>query len=136
MSEKFVPVKIHIKERPQDFGRFKAEWTPTLILMEPDATERYRFEGYLPVDDFLAQLRFGLAKAAFSRSQFLEAESAYRSLAGEYPKCEIAPEAIYWAGVSAYKADGNAEHLTKTGQELRAKYPQSDWTKKSSVWIH
>jgi hypothetical protein len=77
VTEHFVPVKIYIKERPQDFGRFKAEWTPTLILTEADGTERHRVVGFLPADDFLAQLYLGLAKAAFSRGQFVEAEAAF-----------------------------------------------------------
>ncbi len=135
ITENFIPVKIHIKERPQDFGRFKAEWTPTEIVAEPDGTERYRFEGFLPIDDFLAKLQIGLAKAAFSRGQFAEAENAFRALASKYPLGETAPEAVYWAGVSAYKATGSGEALQKTGLELHAKYPQSDWAKKGSVWI-
>lgn len=78
MNENFVPVKIHVKERPRDFARFKAEWTPTLILAEPDGTERHRLAGYLPADDFLAQLQLGLARAAFSRGRFKEANPRSR----------------------------------------------------------
>ena len=62
ISERFIPIKIHIKERPEDFQRFKADWTPTLIIAEPDGTERYRFSGFLPADDFLAQLVFVLLR--------------------------------------------------------------------------
>ncbi len=91
VGEHFVPVKIHVKERPQDFGRFKAEWTPTIIVAEADGTERHRYVGYLPAEDFLAQLELGLAKAAFSRGQFDKAQRAFRDLASRYPKAEAAP---------------------------------------------
>ena len=106
-----------------------------MILAEPDATERFRFSGFLPSADFLAQLKMGLGKAAFSRGQYSDAERIFRALADEYPKAESAPEAVYWAGVSAYKADGNPSHLRETGIALRDKYPQSDWAKKGSVWV-
>ena len=128
-------MKIHIKERPQDFGRFKAEWTPTVIVAESDGTERYRFVGYLPAEDFLAQLHLGTAKAAFSRGQLEDARSSFRALAERYPQTEAAPEAIYWSAVSAAKATGKPEFLQQAGAELREKYPQSDWAKKGSVWV-
>ncbi len=135
ISEHFVPVKIHIKERPQDFGRFKAEWTPTLIVAEPDGTERHRSVGFLPADDLLAQLDLGLGKAAFSRGQFQQAREAFQSVVEHYPQADAAPEAVYWAGVSAYKASGSADSLKQAAIQLRQKYPQSEWTKKASVWV-
>ena len=129
-------MKIHIKERPKDFERFKAEWTPTEIIAEPDGTERYRFSGFLPADDFLAQLRLGLAKAAFSRGDYGAAARGFRALAEAYPGSESAPEAVYWAGVSDYKATGKPGPLQEAGKELQAKYPDSSWAKKGSVWLH
>jgi tetratricopeptide (TPR) repeat protein len=135
INDRFVPVKIHIKERPQDFGRFKAEWTPTLILAEPDGTERHRLVGYLPADDFLAQIELGLAKAAFGRGQFDQARTAFLAIAEKYPKTDAAPEAVYWAAVSGYKASGNPEFLKKAGEQLRDKWPNGEWAKKSSVWV-
>ena len=136
ITENFIPVKIHIKERPKDFERFGAQWTPTVIVAESDGTERYRFEGYLPADDFLAQLEVGLAKAAFARGQFAEAQHLFRRVADEHPKSEVAPEAVYWTGVSAYKASGKPEPLGEAGAELKRKYPDSSWAKKGSVWLH
>jgi len=136
IAQHFIPVKIHIKEKPQDFQRFKAEWTPTLILAEPDGTERFRFSGFLPADDFLAELQLGLGKAAFSRGQFEEAKRDFDAVAKDHPQSDSAPEAIYWAGVSAYKQSGKPDPLKQAGEELRKKYPASEWAKKSSVWLN
>jgi hypothetical protein len=135
VSSNFVPVKIHIKERLKDFGRFRAEWTPTVIITEPDGTERHRSVGYLPADDFLAELQLGLAKAAFSRGEYNKSQQAYDSIVQQHPRTETAPEALYWSAVSAYKATGNGEFLTQGGKQLQNKYPQSDWAKKGSVWV-
>lgn len=90
----------------------------------------------MPVGDFLSQLQLGLAKAAFGRGDLGQAEQRFREVASEHPESEAAPEAIYWAGVSAYKASGKPDPLGKAAAELKEKYPASTWTKKSSVWLH
>lgn len=134
IQENFVPVKIHIKENPKGFERFGAQWTPTMIVADSNGTERYRFEGYLPVDDFLAQLDLGLAKSAFANQNWSEAERRFREVADGFPKTESAAEAIYWAGVSRYKASGDAAALHETAEAVRSRYPESQWAKKASVW--
>ncbi len=135
MNEHFVPVKIHIKERKQDFGRFKVEWTPTLVLSEADGTERYRFEGYLPPEEFAARIQLGLAKAAFGRGEFEHAHRAFETVVSRFVRTDAVPEAIYWSGVSQYKATGKPEFLKEAGLKLKQKYPQSEWAKKGSVWV-
>ena len=55
ISSNFIPDRAHVKEQQDVFARFGAEWTPTVLILEPDGTERHRFEGFLPKDDFLAQ---------------------------------------------------------------------------------
>jgi hypothetical protein len=127
-------VTIHVKENPQGFQRFGVQWTPTIIIADPSGTERYRFEGYLPVEEFLPQLEFGLGKVAFATSKWQEAERRFREVAEQYPKSDIAPEALYWAGVSKYKASGDASALAATATALQSQYPDSIWTKKASVW--
>jgi len=78
----------------------------------------------------------GLGKAAFSRGQFEEAKRDFEAVAKDYPQSAAAPEAIYWAGVSAYKQSGKPDPLKQAGEELRKKYPASEWAKKSSVWLN
>jgi hypothetical protein len=134
INQNFVPIKIHIKENKDAFGRFGAQWTPTLIVLDPEGKERYRFEGFLPPDDFLAQLETGLARSAFEHGQFQQAERRYRDVAQKYPKSEAAPEALYWAGVSKYKATNDPAPLGQAARELKTQYPESSWTKKASVW--
>jgi TolA-binding protein len=135
IHDRFVPIKIHVKENPQAFERFGAQWTPTVIVAEPDGTERYRFEGYLPPDDFMAHLALGLAKAAFARGDMGQAERAFRLLLERHPDSEVAPEALYWAGVSRYKATNDAAALQQTAQAFQQQYRDSSWAKKSSVWL-
>jgi hypothetical protein len=135
VNENFVPVELHVKDCLHDFVRFGVDWTPTLIFLEPDGTERYRYAGSLPADDFLAHLKLGLARAAFARREFDRAITAFESLAAEFPDLATAPEAIYWATAAAYKHSGDAEFFERGAIELRDRYPHSEWTRKASVWL-
>lgn len=129
-----MPVKIHIAEQPQVFGRFGAIWTPTLAVVEPDGEERHRFVGYLPAEDFLSQLSLGLAHRQAGRKRWDEAGELFREVVEEYPETEAAPEALYWAGVARYQGEGDPETLADTAAAFTERYTESDWAKKASVW--
>jgi len=135
ISECFIPIKINIKEHPESFARFNVEWTPTTIIPDRDGKERHRVVGFLPTEDFLAQLQLGIAKVAFSAKKYEEARKGFAAVGRLYPETSAAPEGIYWSGVSAYRANGKAEALAQCAEELKEKYPASDWAKKASVWI-
>ncbi len=128
-------MKAHIKENPSAFDRFGAQWTPTQIVLDPDGVERFRIEGYLPADDLLAQLGMGLGRVAFALGRYPEAEPLFREVWTKHPKSLSAPEARYWEGVSAYKATQNPAKLSETAVALRKMSPQSEWARKSSVWL-
>jgi outer membrane protein assembly factor BamD (BamD/ComL family) len=128
-------VKVHIKEQKQTFERFNAQWTPTQVVLDPEGKERHRMEGFLPVDDLLAQLELGLAKIAFQHKAFGDAEKRFRSLGENHQATAAAPEACYWAGVAAYKARNDVTALNATAKLLKEKYPASEWARKASVWL-
>lgn len=130
----FIPVKIHMKENHAAFERFGAQWTPTIIVTDPGGTEQYRFEGYLPPEEFSGQLELGLAKVAFTNIDLAKAEELYREILKRFPNSAAAPEALYWAGVSRYKRTNDASALKETAQAFRSQYTDSQWAKKASVW--
>jgi outer membrane protein assembly factor BamD (BamD/ComL family) len=125
---------VHIKEQKPVFQRFNALWTPTQLVLDSDGVERHRMEGFLPVDDFLAQLDLGLGKLAFQGGSYDEAEKRFLSVCESHGKSGAAPEACYWAGVSAYKARNDPAPLKATAQKLIKDYPNSEWARKASVW--
>ncbi len=134
VTENFVPVKIHIAEQPDVFKRFGVQWTPTMIVLDPSGKERHRFEGFLPARDFQAQLLLGLARVAFAQERWREAEELYRRIVREFPETDAAPEALYWAGVAAYKG-GNQNALAETARQFQDRYRDTSWAKKASVWL-
>jgi tetratricopeptide (TPR) repeat protein len=138
VQEHFIPVRVHVRDHRDEYKRlgamFDAQWTPTILIIDSPRTERHRIEGFLPADDFASQLALGLAKAAFARGDFAEAERRFREIVDRYPDSDAAPEAQYWAGVSRYKGTGDAEALVDTARRFKERYADTSWAKKASVW--
>ena len=138
VQEHFSPVRAHVRENADEYkrlaARFNAQWTPTTLIVDAEGKERHRIEGFLPADDFLAQLSLGLAHSAFARGRFAEAEPLFRDVVDKYPNTDAAPEALYWVGVSRYKANGDAAALGDTARAFSTRYTDTSWAKKASVW--
>jgi len=103
-------------------------------MLDEAGEERHRVEGFLPAADFISQLALGRAKAAFASGEFAEAERRFREVVDRYPNADAAAEALYWAGVSHYKATGDAGALKETARQFRERYTDTSWAKKASVW--
>jgi thioredoxin-related protein len=134
IKDNLIPVEVHIQEPRAVFDRFAVQWTPTLLFLDPQGTERYRFQGFLPPEDFLSHLELGVAHTLFGSKNFKTAEQRFRQIVERDSKCEVTPEALYWAGVSKYKSTGDPSSLAETASEFRSKYPETIWAKKASVW--
>ena len=138
VNDNFLAARVHPRQTSEAFKqyseRYKAPWTPTILLLDSDGAEHHRIEGFLPTDDFLAQLMLGRARIAFDAQQWAEAERRFREIVDGLPNTDAAAEALYWAGVAPYKATGNPASLKATGQAFRQQYQDSTWAKKASVW--
>ena len=134
INENFVPVEAHIKEHPAYFHRFDALWTPTVLVLDSNGKERFRVEGYLPKEEFRAHLEMGLARVAFMSKQWAEAERRYAEILERYPEEKVAPEALYWKGVSHYKATNDHTILGELPGQFKEKYPDSVWALTSAAW--
>ncbi len=136
VTQNFVPIKVHIKENREQFRRFTAKWTPTLMIVDETAKEFWRTEGYLPPRDFLAQLMIGLGRTLFLRNKPKDAAKFFGEVADRFPDSDFAPEAVYWRAVSQYRATADHKYLDDIAGVLATKYPYSNWTKRASVWGH
>ena len=138
VNENFLPVRIHIRDNAEAWkkvgGELSVQWTPTVLILDSSGVERHRIEGFLPAEDFLAQLTLGLAKSAFGRNDFAEAERRFKQVVDTYPDTETAAEALYWTGVSHYKGSNDASALGETARAFTERYQDSSWAKKASVW--
>ena len=107
-----------------------------MVILDSNGKERFRIEGYLPKDEFRAQLELGLARVTFMSKNFAEAEKKYAAVLERYPNTQAAPEALYWQGVSHYKATNDHTVLGELPGQFRQKYPRSIWALKTAAWEH
>ncbi len=135
-TDSFVPLMYEVSEPASKdlMKKYEVQWTPTFIVADKNGDTVYRWEGYLPLDDFKAQMIMAEAKMALKVENFGRAEKCYSAVAEKYPKSDVAPEAVYYLGVSRYKKTEDPSHLKNANEELKRKYPDSVWTKKASVW--
>jgi thioredoxin family protein/tetratricopeptide repeat protein len=138
VTENFVPARVNVREQQEAWKRlserFGVYWTPTILILDPTGVERHRIEGFLPTEEFVAQLVLGLGKSAFERQQFGEAERRFREVVERFPNTDAASEALYWTGVARYKATNDPSALAQTAEEFTRRYQDSAWAKKASVW--
>ena len=107
-----------------------------MLILDPNGKERHRIEGYLPADEFRAQLEMGLARVAFMSKNWADAERRYAAVLDRYPNGTAAPEALYWKGVSNYKQTNDHTVLGELPGEFQQKYPDSVWALKTAAWVH
>ena len=103
--------------------------------MDPDGKERWRLEGYLPRDEFRANLEMGLARVAVMRKDWADAESRFAGVVGHFPNSKFAPDAFYWQGICRYKATNDHHVLTDVGKTVTEKYGDSIAALKSVPWL-
>lgn len=133
LNEHFLPVRLHVKTHGEAMQRFDVQWTPTILVLDANGKERHRIEGFLERDALLAQLRLGLAHAAFANGRWDEAEQRFEELARS-GDADAAPEAAYWAGVTRYKRSGDGKELGATYTRLNEQFAGTTWAKKASIW--
>ena len=76
----------------------------------------------------------GLASVSFMNKNWADAERRYASLLDRYSDSKAAPEALYWKGVSHYKATNDHTILGELPGMFRDKYPDSIWALKTLAW--
>ncbi|MBV6519848.1 MAG: thioredoxin family protein [Candidatus Brocadia sp.] len=132
INKNFIPLQINVQSGSDLPGKYRAFWTPTILVLDSLGTEYYRFNGFLPPEEFLPQLHFGLAFMALERQDYKTASAQLKATVDRYPRSDIAPEAQYWYGVSEYKGSHNVDALLQAWRKIRKDYPQSIWAKKVS----
>lgn len=134
ISEKFVPVLFETTERPHETGAYGVVWTPTFIAADDTGLEVYRWEGYLPEDDYLGQLDMAIARVALKKGNYKDAERHFDEVMIKYPLSDLAPMAMYYQGVARFNNKHDISELTRTYENLKMEFPNSIWSLKASVW--
>lgn len=60
--------------------------------------------------------------------QWIDAERRYGEIVERYSDSNFAPEALYWKGVSRYKATNDHAVLGPLAEQFKQKYRDSVWS--------
>ena len=105
------------------------------MILDESGVERFRSEGYLPQQEFGAQLVLGLARNHFEHKRWTEAERWYDTVLEQYPDTASAAEALYWKAVCRYKATNDHTWLAKINAGFKDHYQDSIWAEKASIFL-
>ena len=125
-----IPLRAASDAQPLS-TEFNLKWTPTLITLDTEGKEHQRTVGFLSDEELIPSLMMGIAKCHFDKENFKEALSFFEKILKDYPKSDAAPEATYLQGVSRYKSTHDAKPLKAAYEQLLARYPSSEWTKRA-----
>jgi hypothetical protein len=128
VSERFVPLKLHLFESPRAVIRpLNVIWTPTILIADRRMAVHYRSLNFLPPRHFLTLLDIGEAELdlRWSRTQ-----RAIELLARAYerdPDGPLAAEALYRRGIAVYLLTHSNEQMYAIWDILRERLPDSIW---------
>ena len=134
ITEHYVPVLFEVSDMEEMARLYNIDWTPTFIVADESGLEMMRWEGYMPEDDYLGYLNFGLARYELKKGDYVTAERRFDEVIMKHPLSDLAPKAYYYRGVAKYKGANDASWLIDAYDNLKEKYPESPWTIKASVW--
>ncbi|TVM03297.1 MAG: hypothetical protein CV087_06030 [Candidatus Brocadia sp. WS118] len=130
IKNSFIPVRVRSDAQPLATD-FSIKWTPTLVILDTEGKEHHRTVGFLSPEELIPVLMLGIAKVYFDLNAFKEALSRLEKILSDFPKSSSAPEAIYLKGVCLYKDTKNPKGLKEAYEQLQARYPESEWTKRA-----
>jgi len=126
----FIPVQVQSSNQAM-MEKFAISWTPTLLVLDADGREHYRSVGFFSPDDLIPTLETAKGRWAFDTGQLADARAVLEEVISCYQDTNAAAEAIFFLGAVKYKMTHDPKVLRESYEELKAKFPQSAWTKQS-----
>ncbi len=130
LSLNFVPVQLQSSNTAM-MQKFAVSWTPTLIVLDADGREHFRAVGFFTPEDMIATFLTAKGRWALGTEQLADARAIFEEVISCYPDKDAAAEALFFLGVAKYKMSHDPKPLREAYDELKAKFPQSTWTKQA-----
>jgi len=131
LARHFVALKYDTT-RPNEWfrklnGAFGHFWHPNIVVLDHHLIEARRFIGYLPAQEYLPAVELGRALVSLYRTRAREALDVLDATLERWPGARVAPEALYWAGVAAYRVTKRLDALAERWEELGRRFPGTSW---------
>jgi thioredoxin-related protein len=140
LRAEFVCLKVNTAELPDDakplVRAHRLIWTPDLLFLDPTGAQLGRRLGFHPPAEFVAVLRIALGQTAMAYRDYERAQQQFTLAAEHAGAADTRPEALFWAGIAAYKlGGGDRAILRREWAVLRDEYPASPWwTRAEASW--
>jgi thioredoxin-related protein len=131
----FLPVQVETSPANQALmDRYGVSWTPTILALDAQGKEHYRIVGFVPPEEFIPLLIVAKARFFLDTGQVAAARATLEEMLSRYPHPRAAAEAIFFLGVAKYKDTHDPRHLREAYEELKAKYPDSEWFRRAEPY--
>ena len=131
LQDSFVAIKYNTSKPDEHFrrlnGAFAHLWHPDLIVFDHHLKEARRVIGYLPPAELVAQLSIGLGLVHLYQRRPEAAQTVLEQVDGEAVSDDAAAEALYWAGIAAYRASKKFDDLEQRWNSILRCYPATTW---------
>ncbi len=136
IKEYLIPFRLDLSESAMG-EKHHTFWTPTTAIFGIKGmnvhgpNEVQREIGFFEPDEFIALLHLGVAKVRLDQEEFDTALVHLNRLLKNFPESDVAPEAIYYKGVTLYKQNNDPTHLKQAHAQLSSEYSASTWARRS-----
>jgi thioredoxin-related protein len=131
VSERFVPVKLHLFKDRAVVRAWSLFWTPTVLFGDRSGKIRYESVNFLPPEQFIDVLDIGEARVAMRWKEFEKAIALLKDVEERHPDGPLTAEAMYWRGMAEYFLEkSNPEASRRVWNEIAERFPDSIWAKR------
>jgi hypothetical protein len=135
LRERFVAVKLDTTEQAKEAAEIVRPgiilWTPLLLFADAGGRVVRQSRGYLPPADFVIDCHLALALDSLYARRFDESAALLDEAAQRSATPELAAEALYWAGIVAFRKTGDKAMMLPVYQDLVRRFPDSSWAGKA-----
>jgi thioredoxin-related protein len=93
ISQNLIAMRLQANDLPSWARSYTIEYTPTVLIVDEKGKELHRTVGFLPPQEFIPNLMFGIAKTFHEAGSSKKAKAVLQRLLSEYPASKIAPQA-------------------------------------------
>ena len=112
----------------------KVVWAPTFIVDDTRGRELRRWTGWLPPEEFIAELQIPVAMDHLHHRRIEEGAAILESVVEETPKAPAAAEALHFLGIFEFLAGKrDLPKLRARWNAVREQYPDSRFARHSEV---
>lgn len=136
IEKEFIPLKSQCfwDKRTELMKKYDIAWTSTFLIQDAEGKVHRKLVGFIPTDDFLAQLQFAKGILFFEKYRHDEAMKWFTAVIEEHPDSGVSPEAVFFLGVTEYKKTHDAGALRRVYDTLSSKHPQSEWARRAQPY--